>query len=703
LVDMTNMGHQVSGDTQIRQPWQCADPLNERGGNTHHLHNSMVAWQSPAGLNLYSWSENDFGRAWRFNGTTFNTPAVSVSNVLPPVGMPGGIMSLSASGSTAGSGVLWVSMPLAGDANQNIVPGVLRAFNAEDLTQELWNSTKVFADSAKTLSKGSPPLVANGRVYLASMSKAVTVYGLRTPTASFDRTSGGTFTGTGTACQTTLGVDKLYDDDITSKWCVSSAPSAAAPISAVYDFAGTTAYAINKYTISTGDDAPERDPRAWTLQGCQGSCSATSDAGWTTIDTRANEFVGAYRFQTNTYTNNNSTAYQQYRLRTTANAGDGWLQIAEVQLFDGASCASESNATFCSRVAATCGAVTAIDNCGQVRSVSSCGTCTSPQSCGGGGVANACGDASTWDRTEGGTATGTGTQCNDTTETVAQAYDNLMTSANFTKWCVLATPSTTTPISTVYDFAGSTAFAVNKYSLTAGNDAADRDPRDWTLQGCQGSCTVGSDSGWITLDTRTNQFTSAARFQTNTYTFTNTTAYQQYRLRVTANTGGGFFQVAEVQLFAVPGATCTPETNAAFCTRLSAACGSVTALDNCGTSRTVSSCGSCTSPQTCGGGGVANACGTASGSAPCAGLCSSPTIFTTQGYQSGSLGSGATCHQTSANLQGVQCYNVTSPRTFSVNGNVVSCSTSTPPAKRNGGYCIQTSAGNPTWASFATW
>jgi len=704
LVDMTNMGHQqLSNDTQIRQPWQCTNLDNAGFGHTHHLHNSMVAWQSPAGLNLYSWAENDYGRAWRFNGSTFNIPAISVSTVLPPVGMPGGMMSLSASGSTAGTGILWVSMPLVGDANQDVVPGVLRAFNAENLAIELWNSTKVFGDSSKTLSKGSPPLVANGRVYLSSMSKAVTVYGLRTLTASLDRTAGGTITGTGTACLTTMGVAKLYDDDVTSKWCVSSAPSTATPISTVYDFAGTTAYAINKYTISTGDDAPTRDPRAWTLQGCQGSCSAASDAGWVTVDTRANEFVGAVRFQTNTYTNNNTTAYQQYRLRTTANAGDAWLQIAEVQLFDGASCASESNTAFCSRVAANCGAVTAIDNCGQMRSVSSCGTCTSPQTCGGGGVTNVCGDASTWDRTEGGTPTGTGTACNDLTEDVTKAYDNLMTIPSSSKWCVRSAPSTSTPVSTVYDFSGSTAFAINKYTLTAGNDEPTRDPRDWTLQGCQGSCTAGSDSGWITLDTRTNQFASAGRIQTIPYTFTNTTAYQQYRLRVTANYGADIFQVSEIQLFAVPGASCTPETNAAFCTRLSAACGSVTALDNCGTSRTVSSCGTCTSPQTCGGGGVANACGTAAGSTPCSGLCTNPTIFTTQSYQSPALGTGATCHQTTANLQGVQCSEVTAPRTFSVNGTVRSCSTNTPPAKRNGGYCIQTTAGNPSWASFVTW
>ncbi len=57
-------------------------------------------------------------------------------------------------------------------------------------------------------------------------------------------------------------------------------------------------------------------------------------------------------------------------------------------------------------------------------------------------------------------------------------------------------------------------------------------------------------------------------------------------------------------------ATCTPESNSAFCKRLGKNCGSVTAKDNCGLTRTVSSCGTCTTTgQTCGGGGTANVCG----------------------------------------------------------------------------------------------
>ncbi|MGC4065111.1 MAG: fibronectin type III domain-containing protein [Polyangiaceae bacterium] len=60
--------------------------------------------------------------------------------------------------------------------------------------------------------------------------------------------------------------------------------------------------------------------------------------------------------------------------------------------------------------------------------------------------------------------------------------------------------------------------------------------------------------------------------------------------------------------------------------------------------------------------------------APCDSLCSSPVAYTTQSYNSGNLGTAATCHQTTANLQGLVCGNFASGRTFSINGTAVNCS-----------------------------
>lgn len=83
--------------------------------------------------------------------------------------------------------------------------------------------------------------------------------------------------------------------------------------------------------------------------------------------------------------------------------------------------------------------------------------------------------------------------------------------------------------------------AVVHYALTAANDAPDRDPRDWTLQGSADGQT------WTTLDTRTGQsFTE--RFQTREYRFDNGSAYLHYRLTVTAVVAGGLTQLAELQL-----------------------------------------------------------------------------------------------------------------------------------------------------------
>jgi hypothetical protein len=189
LVESTNMGHMVNNDAQIPQKWHCVDPDNIRTGLTHHLHNSMVSWNSSSGLNLYTWGENDFGRMWRFNGSTFNTPAASVANVLPPQGMPGGMMSLSANGSS--NGILWVTMPLSGDANHNVVPGVLRAFDANDLTRELWNSTFTSVDNPQNFTKGSAPVIANGKVYVAGLSNRVSVYGLTSTTQAESATVAG--------------------------------------------------------------------------------------------------------------------------------------------------------------------------------------------------------------------------------------------------------------------------------------------------------------------------------------------------------------------------------------------------------------------------------------------------------------------------------------------------------------------------------
>ena len=80
------------------------------------------------------------------------------------------------------------------------------------------------------------------------------------------------------------------------------------------------------------------------------------------------------------------------------------------------------------------------------------------------------------------------------------------------------------------------------YVIVSANDADDRDPKSWTLSGS----TDGTN--WTTLDTQTNQI-FAKRHQLNSYSFSNTTPYNYFKLTITANNGSTGTQLAEFRIY----------------------------------------------------------------------------------------------------------------------------------------------------------
>jgi len=91
------------------------------------------------------------------------------------------------------------------------------------------------------------------------------------------------------------------------------------------------------------------------------------------------------------------------------------------------------------------------------------------------------------------------------------------------------------------------------------------------------------------------------------------------------------------------------------------------------------------------------------GGSPCAGLCGNPRSVL-PATVSGDLGTAATCDEViGGNVAEVICGNFQPPRTFSVNGVEMDCSGAHfLPATRNGGWCMQASAGDFSYAYFAT-
>jgi hypothetical protein len=115
---------------------------------------------------------------------------------------------------------------------------------------------------------------------------------------------------------------KAFDKDDQTKWL---APDTATAWIA-YTFAANASRVIVRYTVTSANDVPERDPQDWQLQG------SNDGVVWATVDTRSNQTF-ADRFTTKTYDFTNSTAYRRYRLRITANGGDVHTQLSEVALF----------------------------------------------------------------------------------------------------------------------------------------------------------------------------------------------------------------------------------------------------------------------------------------------------------------------------------------------------------------------------------
>ena len=229
VVDRSNMGHFRSGNNgQILQSFQAS--------SAGRMNGSPVYWNGPTyGPAIYLWAAGDPLKVFRLVGALFQTPAGAQGTVLAPGGMPGGTLALSANGSAAGTGILWATLSRGGDANHTPQPGILRAYDASNVTMELWNSQQnATRDTLGNFSKFSPPIVVNGKVFVPSLSNKLVVYGLIGPSASnaapvvnagADQhlASPGSATLTGTA---TDDGNPVPPGTLTTTWSLASGPAA---------------------------------------------------------------------------------------------------------------------------------------------------------------------------------------------------------------------------------------------------------------------------------------------------------------------------------------------------------------------------------------------------------------------------------------------------------------------------------------------
>ncbi|MBN1413233.1 MAG: glycoside hydrolase family 88 protein [Spirochaetales bacterium] len=113
-------------------------------------------------------------------------------------------------------------------------------------------------------------------------------------------------------------IDKLIDNSSSTKYLTFHA-------SGWVQFQANASYVVTSYTITSANDAAERDPYAWTLQG------SNNGSTWTTLDSRSGEHF-PNRFQLRIFSFANTSSFNYYRLNMSNNSGT-ILQLAEWELF----------------------------------------------------------------------------------------------------------------------------------------------------------------------------------------------------------------------------------------------------------------------------------------------------------------------------------------------------------------------------------
>jgi len=153
----------------------------------YHIHAQPVFWNSAAaGPVIYVWPERDYLKVFRIVQDHFEHTPAAQSLAPAPSGMPGGFIALSANGGTAGTGIVWALHPVSvngsdtdASASGARVHGILQAFDASDVSKELYDSRmNASRDDLGNFAKFNEPMIVNGKVYVPTMSKKIVVYGL---------------------------------------------------------------------------------------------------------------------------------------------------------------------------------------------------------------------------------------------------------------------------------------------------------------------------------------------------------------------------------------------------------------------------------------------------------------------------------------------------------------------------------------------
>jgi hypothetical protein len=167
VINRDNMGHfNANNDNQIVQNLVGALPNGDA---------EVGNFNSPVYYNGYVYfaAVSDEVRAFQLSNGLLSIAPTSVSSSVYP--LRGGALAISSNGNT--NGILWAVQTNGTDPNNVNAAGTLFAYDADNLGDELYDSNESGSrDTMDHAAKFNVPLVANGKVFVASQSQ-LTAYG----------------------------------------------------------------------------------------------------------------------------------------------------------------------------------------------------------------------------------------------------------------------------------------------------------------------------------------------------------------------------------------------------------------------------------------------------------------------------------------------------------------------------------------------
>jgi len=179
VVDYNNMGKITTGNVQVIDTLE----FNPSRQGYVHVHGSPVYANFSNGEFVYAWAETYKIRQFEFNrsnSTFVNTFKEGNRNL--DNGMPGAMLSISSNLQDTSTGIVWACFPTSGNANNQVRPGSIAAYSANDVSLgELWNSETDPHDDVGKFAKFNSATIANGKVFVPTFSGSLKVYGLICP------------------------------------------------------------------------------------------------------------------------------------------------------------------------------------------------------------------------------------------------------------------------------------------------------------------------------------------------------------------------------------------------------------------------------------------------------------------------------------------------------------------------------------------